>query len=268
MGKTPGFAMVGFCWLGLALAGCDTVNSNNTSPKQKFQATSTFGNNNKDAAVAKTPAPADPALAQQGRPVGTAAGASGIGSTGGTLPEGTIPGAIRQTGQRTPGDAGLIGTAPAGLNYRTTISDDKKTTPFPGSDDGLTGPAISTSRAPQSAAPTAIALPAPPQGVDAAMQLPPSAQQGTPLAPVQGGARPSIRQTSTLQPSDSLNPPTAPELPAGTRQMEAPPVVNPPEEQVHNVPAPAAPVPPAPAPIVDAAPPPPPAPFIPGNPNP
>jgi len=60
---------------GFALADCDTVNSYNTSPKQKFQAAATFGNNNKDAALTKNPAPADPAMAQQGRPAGTGAAA-------------------------------------------------------------------------------------------------------------------------------------------------------------------------------------------------
>jgi len=183
----------------------------------------------------------------------------------------TSPNAIRQTGVQTPGDAGLVGAPFSGLNNNPANSDNKRVQPFTGLDDSMRGggPAFSTSRAPQSAASTAIALPPPPQGVDGAMQLPLSAQQGNPVPTLQGGSRPSIRQTSTLLPSDSLNPPAAPGFPAGTGPLETPPpVVSPPDEHVHNVPAPAAPVPPAPAPIVDAAPPPPPVPVIPGTPNP
>jgi hypothetical protein len=291
MGKKPIFGMVGLCWFGLALAGCEQVAKDRTPGNASaYHANSTFGAK-PDATVSQnttgTMAPKDKL------PVVDA----GAARNGGSLPDNMATGAVpaRTPGMRTPGAAGLLDAPGTGLNNNPPVSDGRKAAPLPVADDGTTaGTAFTTSHAPLSQiktdatttpGSTPVALPPPPVG-NGSMQLPPSAAPGTTLPPLSlqgtGEARPSARPFTTAPPSDMASPPSAPPLPAG-KPVDAPPVPLPvlktaDAPTVHDVPAPAAPVPvpPAPAPkpsdvpdaMTDMTPPaPPPVPASPGSPN-
>src|SRR6516162_6764411 len=117
MGKKPFFGMVSFCWLGLALAGCDTFNSNSV-PKDRYQsqARPTFGNTNKDTTMSKGSTttlpdstvqtkPTDPRFVQD-RPTGFDTGAGAVGTGGMTTVPTKPAGGFDSThvsGQRSPG---------------------------------------------------------------------------------------------------------------------------------------------------------------------
>src|SRR5258708_39895116 len=81
MGKTPQIGMVGFCWLGLALAGCDTA------PKDKYHADPTFGQQ-KEGTISRNPT-GNPAV-KDNTPV---VDAGAVRNGGGSLPDNTATGA-------------------------------------------------------------------------------------------------------------------------------------------------------------------------------
>jgi hypothetical protein len=237
MGKKPFFGMVSFCWLGLALAGCDTFNSNSTVPKDRFagQARSTFGNNTtKDATLSKgttlpdsTVQPKTPdSRFVQDRPAGFDTGTPAVGAGGGLTSAPPKPtdrfDATRMSGQRTPGAAGLV-DAPTGSGAISspTISDSKKTLPRSGADDGLKETSLESGELPPSrgvtpAGPSGVSLPPAPS----ANQPPAVPQRSLPPLSLQqsGEARPSPRPLNLASPTE----PTPP-APEGAKTLDAPP---------------------------------------------
>jgi hypothetical protein len=279
MGKTPLFGMVGFCWLSLALAGCDTT-TNNSVPKNKFGG-STFNNAAKDPTVSKVGTPDGAgqtktvdSFAAQGRQPANA---------GGSLPD-NVGGAdtIRPAGMRSPGAAGVAGADPMGLNKPNSL-DSNGPTPMTASDPNRDRTTFSTSRAPLSqtrtepALPpgsTGVALPPPPGSV---LPLPVNAP---PLKPLSSPVSEQVRPIGTSPTTDAMAPPPPPTLPSGLKPIEPPPAApgaGDVRQIIYDVPPPAppsAPLPPAPkvsdnntTPAIDAPPPPPPGPSPPVGPR-
>ncbi len=275
MGKTPVFGVVSFCWLGLALTGCDTCNTSNTVPKDRYQARTTFGTPNKDAAVAKN---ATPDATAKNKPTGlapveeTAAKLPDNGAAGrGTLPDtvGDRYNNLPRGGSRTPGEAGLVDAPPPGLKKTIVNPADKSVMPVGGTDDGaMSRSTLRTSNAPQMS--TAGEPMLPPGSTGVALPPPPGSSgpsNGTPLPPLSpdavGNHRSSLHPIAPAAPTpDSLVPPP-------------PPVLKPAEARapIYDVPPPPPPAPPAakmgePSTANFDTPPAPPAmPFIPGGPK-
>ncbi len=208
MGKMPGFGMVSLCCLGLALAGCDTANNNNTVPRNGYHPASTFGSNNKDATISKTSSnpPADAtaaALPTSGPNSAPAAGfdnrtqvGSGLGSNDATVkPYDTT----RTTGMRTPGEAGLVDAPPASSMQIGTSA------------DAGTRASMTTTSNTLPAGRTEVGLPPPPGYPGTTSTASTSAM--TPAAVDASATASPLRGSASAQP---LTPPAAPGMPAKT----------------------------------------------------
>ncbi len=202
MGKMPVLRLVGCCCLGVVLAGCTNV------PKQTYtggtQNGSTFGSNTgKPPLTADTAAPAKPPGSGLSQVQG--AGAPADGGPSGLAPRNDGLSTARSIGGSTPGEAGLVGGPPGGVN---DVS--KKSPPMSGTDDVSQ---VTTSRAPGAAA--GVTFPSPPPSANNTMQLP--ATGGSSL-----DQRPTTRTTALPMVSDDLAPPAAPSAPAGTTPTPPP----------------------------------------------
>jgi hypothetical protein len=261
MGKKPVFGMVSFCWLGLALAGCDTFNSNSTVPTGRFQsqARPTFGNN-KDTTLSKNPSLPDATVQTKAtdprivpdRPAGFDPGAPGTGvGLVGNSPKATDRIDMSTTGgRRTPGAAGLVDVPTPGTNTTPTIMDAKKTWPMSGADDGVTeisAPSSSTGPVMPARTPalpplsTGVALPPAPSSASGSVL--PAGSPGTKLPPL------SMQRPIDARPLPAAPPPAKgvdvppPSLPAALQPAEQ-------DAPIYEVPPPSAP--PAPAPSAPA----------------
>jgi len=257
MGKMPGIGMVSFCCLGLALAGCDTANNNNTVPRSGYHPASTFGSNNKDATLSKAPSvpPADATAAAL--PISTpnsapAAGFDNRTQIGGGLGSTDTPAvnryeSTRTIGTRTPGEAGLVDATPAGgmplapaadSGTRASMTTTSNTLPTGRTEVGLPPPP-GYSGATSTASTSAMT----PGAADASATASPlrGSASAQPLMPPAAPGMPGKSTFDPMQPPTPVAPPTTP----GKPLAGSPTVYEAPSGLAVTPPAPPAP-PPAP----------------------